>query len=120
MWFACLVFGSNIWSLNAQLSMAPMPSWGPRITLLPTDLLTWGQQDILFFQPVLSVVLAGMCLVMRSLTARVPSLFPKSLNARLQFTVCALTALTLLVGWVGFSALEDMHFRGHGVQLYVR
>jgi diguanylate cyclase (GGDEF)-like protein len=118
--FGLIVLDTYVWSLNAQLSMTPMPSWIPRATLLPTQLLTWGQQDVLFGQPALAVVLAGIGLLVRRLGHRVPRLLPKSLNARLQLTVGALTALTLLVGWVGFSALEDMHFRGHRVQLYVR
>src|SRR5256885_656010 len=31
-----------------------------------------------------------------------------------------LLALTFLVGWVGFSSLEEMHYQGHLLQLHAR
>jgi len=45
---------------------------------------------------------------------------PDSLGARLRLVLGRLTAVTLIVGWVGFSTLEDMHFRGHQLQLVAR
>ncbi len=118
------VLGASLWSLNMQASMPPMPELTPHVTLLPTSLITWAQQDILVFQPVLAVTLAIFCLTARAAADRATPyttwLLPRSISGRLQLMVASLSALTVLVGWVGFSALEDMHFRGHQVQLQVR
>jgi diguanylate cyclase (GGDEF)-like protein len=122
--FGQRVLGTGVWGLVSQSTMTPMPAWTPQIMLLPTTLVSSAQQDILFFQPGLALVLAtlGLCLqgVGARLAPRLPSLLPRSLNARMQLTILALTALTVVVGWVGFSALEDMHFRGHQLQLQLR
>jgi diguanylate cyclase (GGDEF)-like protein len=122
--FAQKVLGTGVWGLVNQSTMSPMPTWTPQITLLPTTLATSAQQDILFFQPLLALAVAALGLGLQSGLAwfapYLPSLLPRSLNARLQLTICALTALTVVVGWVGFSALEDMHFRGHQLQLQLR
>jgi diguanylate cyclase (GGDEF)-like protein len=122
--FGTTILGNSTWGLTTQASMTPMPTWLPRVMLLPTSLVTWAQQDLLVCLPLLAVAMAalGICgqIAGSWLGPRVPSLLPRSLNARLQLTICALTGLTVLVGWVGFSALEDMHFRGHQLQLYVR
>jgi diguanylate cyclase (GGDEF)-like protein len=119
-----LLFGTGVWGLVTQASMTPMPTWTPRVALLPTTLVTWAQQDILIFQPVLAVAVAAVALGLRAASGRVaphlPSMLPSSLRARLQLLIGALLTLTLFVGWVGFSALEDMHFRGHRLQLHVR
>jgi diguanylate cyclase (GGDEF)-like protein len=126
---ASLAFGANVlgttaWGLTTQASMAPVPTWLPRVDVLPTAIVTWAQQDLLFGLPSLAIGLAALGSLGRTIASRLAphlgSLLPGSLNARLQLTMCALTGVTLLVGWVSFSALEDMHFRGHQVQLYVR
>jgi diguanylate cyclase (GGDEF)-like protein len=118
------VLGTGLWALTTQASMTPMPTGLPHVTLLPITLATWAQQDVLVSVPLLAVAMAAVGILLRSATRqlapRLAALLPRSLNARLQLTICALTALTVLVGWVGFSALEDMHFRGHQLQLYVR
>src|SRR4051794_25511999 len=60
---AMLVFGSQtlgawMWGLVIQASLSPMPAWTPHITVLPTSLLTWAQQDILFLQPLVALAFA--------------------------------------------------------------
>jgi diguanylate cyclase (GGDEF)-like protein len=91
---------------------------------LPTDLFSWAQQDLLAFGPLLAVVLALLTVGAQSIGGRpaewVAQWLPRSLSGRLRLTVAGMTALTLGVGWVGFSALEDMHFRGHQLQLQAR
>ncbi len=124
LWFGCKVLGSWMWGLVTQATMSPMPTWTPRVMLLPTTMVSWPQQDILVFQPLLAVVLAivglGLRVVVAHATPHISRVLPRSLNARLQLLIAAMTTLTVVVGWVGFSALEDMHFRGHQVQLHVR
>src|SRR5579859_544454 len=113
--FGLLVLGGSHWALTTQASMAPVPESLPRLTVLPTDLFTWAQQDLLAFAPLLAVALALLTVGAESFGARAAGWptgwLPRSLSGRLQLTVGSLTALTLVVGWVGFSALEDMHFR---------
>src|SRR5438128_2927083 len=113
---ASLAFGSQVlgvaqWRLNTQASLAPMPEWLPRLTFLPTDLFSWAQQDLLAFAPLVAVALALLIRVSETLAARptrwVAGWLPRSLGGRLQLTIGGLTALTFVVGWVGFSALED-------------
>jgi len=122
--FGSVVLGAGRWNLTTQASMAPMPEWLPRLAVLPTDLFTWAQQDLLAFGPLLAIALALLTVCAESMGARparwVAGWLPRSLSGRLQLTVGGLTALTLVVGWVGFSALEDMHFRGHQLQLQAR
>src|SRR5437870_5761112 len=111
--FGSVVLGAGQWDLSTQASMAPMPEWLPRLALLPTDLFTWAQQDLLAFGPLLAVALALLTVCVESIGARpatwVAGWLPRSLSGRLQLTVGGLSLLTLVVGWVGFSALEDMH-----------
>jgi diguanylate cyclase (GGDEF)-like protein len=122
--FGSVVLGAGQWDLTTQASMAPVPEWLPRLAVLPLELFTWAQQDLLVFGPLLAVALALLTVGAESIGARparwVAGWLPRSLSGRLQLTVGGLTALTLVVGWVGFSALEDMHFRGHQLQLQAR
>jgi len=118
------MLGISLLGLTSAASMPPMPDTVPQISLLPTTLVTWAQQDVLFLQPLLGLGLGLVALCCRSLARRhsrlLKPLLPKSLNVRLQLMVAILTGLTLVVGWVGFSVLEDMHFRGHRLQLQMR
>ena len=119
-----LAFGSQVldtynWSLIAPASFAPVPPL-PHLNYAPDWLLTWGQQDFLVAQPVLAVALAALSLVFQKIRWPFERLIPQSLGGRLRITLIGLTTLTFLVGWVGFSALEDMHFRGHQLQLVAR
>src|SRR5205807_10393347 len=116
--------GAGQRALAAHASTAPVPDWVPRVCVLPAELSTWAQQDVLVFVPLLALVLALLTVGAGSARGRlspwVVGWLPRSLGGRLQLTVGGLTALTLLVGWIGFSALEDMHFRGHQLQLQAR
>jgi diguanylate cyclase (GGDEF)-like protein len=122
--FGAQVLGARQWNLTTQFSMPPMPEWLPRLTFLPTDLVSWAQQDLLVAVPLVAVALALLTVCAASAGARpagwVARWLPRSLSGRLQLTMGGLTALTLVVGWVGFSALQDMHIRGHKLQLQAR
>ena len=116
------LLGGYFWTLVIPASMPPVPEL-PHLTFFPEWLLTWGQQDLLVAQPALAVALGGATMPLRSARWRphlLKRLIPDSLAGRLRLTLVVLTALTFVVGWVGFSALEDMHFRGHQLQLVAR
>ena len=112
--------GTSVWGLTGASSAPPMPAL-PRVTLLPTELLTWPQQDVLFFQPLLALVLAVIARLSQHVGGRfrpqAARLLPRSLGARLTLVFGGLTALTFAVGLTGFGALEEMHYRGHRLQL---
>lgn len=110
------------WSLTMPATAAPMPSL-PRVTLLPQDLMTWPQQDILVFEPLLALALAGAALLLRAGLPLVLRPFawlaPRSISTRLTLALGGITLLTFSVGGVGFNALEEMHFRAHSLQFQV-
>jgi diguanylate cyclase (GGDEF)-like protein len=116
------ILGGAVWALTYPASMQPMPEV-PHLGILPQWAVTWGQQDLLAAQPVLAVALGAAALAMRKLPWSDRALrraIPDSLGGRLRFALLGLTALTFVVGWLGFSALEDMHFRLHQLQLIGR
>src|SRR5437660_6340886 len=41
--FGSVVLGAGQWDLTTQASMAPVPEWLPRVSVLPRDLVTWAQ-----------------------------------------------------------------------------
>lgn len=53
---AWALLGDWWWMMTSAAGAPPMPPL-PRIIVLPTTLMTWAHQDILFFQPLLAVVL---------------------------------------------------------------
>jgi diguanylate cyclase (GGDEF)-like protein/PAS domain S-box-containing protein len=115
------VLGDPIWSLVPAAGSPPMSAL-PHLALLPLTALSWPQQDILLLQPVIALALGGLALLGRSLGVLAPHLpsfiVPRSVRVRLMLANVSLIALTFLVGWVGFSALEEMHARSHQVQLH--
>lgn len=132
---AHMLTGAWYWGLTAAAGAPPMPQL-PRITLLPTEWLTWAQQDVLFLQPVLAAALAagGRLLaaggrlavsLMRLAGQRHPPtlatdrLLPRSLGGRLRLAFGTLILLTLALGMVGFGMIEEMHVRVHRLQLQV-
>ncbi len=116
------VLGSFVWSLTSPASAPPMPPL-PRVALLPASVMTWAQQDVLVFQPALALALGLLWKALGPGLSRATSIqarwLPRSLGARLTLTFGALASLSLFVAWIGFSTLEDMHLRGHRVQLQV-
>ncbi len=115
------LLGTSVWTLTSAASAPPMPPL-PRLAILPVSVMSWAQQDVLFMQPILALALGVLALVIRAggrLTRGLPAvLAPRSLRVRLMMATGGLLALSLLVGWVGFSSLEEMHFRGHVLQLH--
>src|SRR5438105_132524 len=112
----------QVWALVGPLVMPPFPEL-PRVHVVPAALLTLGQQDLVVAQPVAAIGLAALVVGLRNLAwprwawSRA---IPDSVGGRLRLAFVALIALTVLVGWVGFTSLEDMHFRGHQLQLIAR
>ena len=120
--FGSQVLGGVVWALVYPTSMQPVPEL-PHLAMLPESAFTWGQQDLLVAQPVVAVVLGAAAFGMRRMAwwQRVlRRALPDSLGGRLRVALVGLTALTFVVGWLGFSALEDMHFRLHQLQLIGR
>ena len=109
-----------VWSLINPLSYPPVPPL-PHLALLPESLMTWAQQDLLVTQPIAAVLLGAGSLALEQASGPAIALgtraLPRSANGRLTVVLGAFTGLTFLVGLVGFGLLEDMHFRGHHLQL---
>ena len=64
-------------------------------------------------------LLALLARVVGGLLRELPSMIlPGSVRVRLMLANGGVLALTFLVGWVGFASLEEMHFRGHQLQLH--
>jgi signal transduction histidine kinase len=114
------IYGDWWLGMTNAAGAPPMPAL-PRITIVPTAYLSWAQQDILFFQPVLAVLLGLLFYGLRSARERfhlsAGMLLPTSLAARLRLAFTTLTVLGLAVGMVGFGMIEEMHMRTHRVQL---
>ncbi len=117
---AWALLGDWYWMMTSAAGAPPMPPL-PRIMVLPTHLLTWAHQDILFLQPVVAV---GLGLVAwsvgplgRKLGPWVSRLLPHSLGARLRVAFGTLTLLTMALGMIGFGMIEEMHVRTHRIQL---
>src|SRR5205807_540890 len=116
---ALALFGDWFWALTSAAA-PPMPPL-PRIMVLPTEWLTWPQQDVLVFQPLLAVCLGLLARtlrpVTRAVTQRLGRLLPRSLAGRLRLAFGTLIGLTLLSGAAGFGMIEEMHLQVHRVQL---
>ena len=114
------VLGTSVWTLTSAASAPPMPPL-PRMDVLPFTVMSWAQQDILLFQPVLALALGALAIATRVIgriaRALPSSLLPRSVRMRLMLANGGVLALTFMVGWVGFASLEEMHFRGHLLQL---
>ena len=113
--------GHWFWLMTSAAGAPPMPPL-PRIMVLPTAWLSWAHQDILFFQPLLAVILGLVAWSFgslgRKLTPHVSRLIlPRSLSTRLRLAFGTLTLLTLALGMIGFGMIEEMHIRTHRVQL---
>jgi signal transduction histidine kinase len=119
--FAVNVLGASIWVLTGPASYAPMPPL-PRPDFLPG--VGWPHEDILLLLPPLSAVWAVIYALFlgapgsglaRTLGDRVATA-RASLQTKLVWTLLVLVAFAVALGWVGFSALEDIHLRGHTLQ----
>jgi diguanylate cyclase (GGDEF)-like protein len=120
--FGSRFLGGVVWALVYPTSMQPVPEL-PHLRLLPEWAVTWGQQDLLVAQPVVAGLLGVAAFGLRRPAWSHRALrraMPDSLGGRLRVALVGLTALTFVVGWLGFSALEDMHFRLHQLQLIGR
>src|SRR6266508_3246918 len=77
------VLGLWVWGLNSAASAPPMPPL-PRVMLLPAELMTWAQQDVLFFQPVVALALSLAFLLLRRaghpIGSRLERYLPRSLR----------------------------------------
>ena len=117
---ALLLFGDWYWGLTSAAGAPPMPPL-PRIALFPTTLLTWAHQDLLFFQPLLAVLLGVAACAARQLDAQVGRIAaagaPASLSGRLRLAYGAVITMTMVLGLVGFGMIEEMHMRTHRIQL---
>lgn len=117
---ALALFGDWFWALTSAAGAPPMPPL-PRITLLPTAWLSWPHQGILFFQPLLALLLGLLVWTVGRavgvLNGPIVRLLPRSLSGRLRLAFGSLIALMLLLGAVGFGTIEEMHLRTHRVQL---
>jgi signal transduction histidine kinase/HAMP domain-containing protein len=114
--------GFSTWALLGAASYAPMPPL-PRPDLLP--LAGWPHEDILYLLPPLSALLAVLygwlfdgsgAAPSRWIEARIVSA-RASIETKLVGVLLVLALLALVLGWVGFSALEDIHLQGHRLQL---
>lgn len=118
--FGMRLTGNMSWGLTSAAAAPPMPVL-PRVALLPLEWMTWPQQDILVFQPILAVLLGlvtlGAASVVRFAANRSSHFLPRSLAGRLRWAFGVLTALTLVLGAVGFGMIEEIHFRIHRLQL---
>jgi signal transduction histidine kinase len=114
------LFGDWFWMMTSAAGAPPMPAL-PRISVLPMEYVSWAQQDILFFQPLLAVLLGvatwSLGPLGRKLNPVMDRLLPDSLSARLRLAFGTLTVLTLALGMIGFGMIEEMHVRTHRVQL---
>ncbi len=122
--FAVSVLRSPTWSLVGAASYPPMPPL-PRPEIIPG--VGWPHEDVLFLLPPLSAILAlvyGWLLaapdngVVHGLSTRLAAVHA-SLQAKLVWLLLTLALFAVALGWVGFSALEDIHLSGHRVQLLV-
>ncbi len=120
--FAVEVLRASFWALTSPASYPPMPAL-PRPDLILG--VGWPHEDILLLLPPLSAVLAvlygGLLLgptrgLVPALSARVASV-RASIETKLLWVLLALVLCAVALGWVGFSALEDIHLRGHRLQL---
>lgn len=117
---AWALLGDWWWMMTAASGAPPMPPL-PRITVLPTEIMTWAHQAILFFQPLLAIVL-GLAAwstgpLGRTLGPIVGLLLPHSLSGRLRLAFGTLTLMTMVLGMIGFGMIEEMHVRTHRIQL---
>src|SRR5688500_1232613 len=117
---AWALLGDWYWMMTSAAGAPPMPPL-PRIMVLPTNRLTWAHQDILFFQPLLAVVLGLVAWstgpLSRKLGPHARRLLPHSLSGRLRLAFGTLTLLTMALGMIGFGMIEEMHVRTHRIQL---
>jgi signal transduction histidine kinase/CheY-like chemotaxis protein len=120
--FAVEVLGVRAWALLGAASYPPMPPL-PRPDLVPG--VGWPHEDLLLFLPLLSALLAllwGLALaapragLVHVLAERLAAA-RASIHRKLVWTLLVLAALATAVGWLGFSALEDIHLQGHRFQL---
>ncbi len=114
--------GDGKFALIGAASAPPMPAL-PRPTL--ASFLSWPQQDVLLLEPPLAAILAllyghlvasphrGLQGWLRQVLAR--ARVPVRTKLGLAFILLGL--LTLGTAWMGFGALEDIHLRGHYLQL---
>ena len=86
--------------------------------------LSWPQEDLLLLAAPFAALLAlasgllarsGDGLLVRLQLALMRAAAPARLKLAAAFL--SLAALTLATAWLGFSALEDMHLRGHALQI---
>lgn len=114
------VTGSWYWMLTSAASARPMPAL-PRVSILPPEWMTWPQQDILFLQPLMAVALGLLAVILgpfgQAMLETTGRWLPGSLRGRLRLAFGVLTVLTLGLGMIGFSMIEEMHMRTHRLQL---
>jgi len=122
--FAVEVLGVSTWALVGAASYPPMPPL-PRPDVLPG--VGWPHEDLLLFLPGVSAWLALLWTLIlaaprgglvNALAERVAAV-QASLHRKLVWALLVLAMLVTAVGWLGFSALEDIHWRGHRFQLLV-
>jgi signal transduction histidine kinase len=120
--FAVEVMRFSLWSLVGPASYPPMPPL-PHPDFLPG--VGWPHENILLMLPPLSALLAlayGTVLVapeagvVHGLAMRLARL-RASIEDKLVWLLLTMALLALVLGWVGFSALEDIHLGGHRIQL---
>ncbi|MGE3912895.1 MAG: hypothetical protein AB7K36_26290, partial [Chloroflexota bacterium] len=115
------LLGAADWALAATAPAPPLPLL-LRLVLLPLTVTTWGPQDALLFQPIVTLMLGLLALLVRSIGQRVPgppSIMPSRPLRDHLVVMCGVTlALTLLVGWLGFAPLEDMRARSRVLQVH--
>lgn len=122
LWSASTWLGEPRWALMGPSSTLPGITL-PRPAIVPG--LVWPHQLILFFQPPLAMLLAllwsaAVAACSDGPTGRVRCAMAgvaASVETKLLYSFAMIAGLTIAVAWVGFSAVEDSHLRGHRFQL---
>jgi signal transduction histidine kinase len=114
------LLGDSRWSFVAPASSPPVPEL-PRLQLIP--FLSWPHHYLLVLQPLTAAGLAcayiglfGPRARFAATLERLVAALPLPVRAKMIALLLMHAALTVAVGWISFSVIEDLHLRGHMVQ----
>ena len=119
LWLASVMLGA----LGLLAGPAGSPVSLARLAILPLTTVSLAPQDILFNQPLIALALGALTALPAELGDRASRLAvvfrPRSVRRALLLANGVLLVAILLVGWIGFSAIEERHVRAYLRPLHV-
>lgn len=114
------LLGDVRWSFVAPASSPPMPQL-PRPQVVPY--LSWPLHYLLVLQPIVAAALAAAYAALFGPQARfamalerLAAAMPLPVRTKMMALLLVHAALTVAVGWISFSVIEELHLRGHLIQ----